>query len=88
MRSYGVVIWELFMRDQPYSQCGDNPITIALHICRGVSPLLPHSLPVALRTMLDACFSRKTDCRPTADQLVAFWQDPTVIPPEMLNAML
>jgi hypothetical protein len=87
-RSYGVVIWELIMRQQPYSDIGDNAITIGFRITRGSRPFLPTNFPAAIGALLQSCWLREINARPTADQLVSFWSNPNVVPPELRGQIL
>ncbi|CAO4378947.1 unnamed protein product [Caenorhabditis nigoni] len=67
--SYGVVLWELLSREDPYQ--GQIPATIAFQIVmRGQSLLVDEKFPTKWKDIMQSCWSLDPTCRPTFSGLV------------------
>lgn len=67
--SYGIVLWELLTRDQPFR--GMTPIQAAFAVARkGYRPTLPPRTPAGLAELINACWQEDPLRRPTFSQIV------------------
>ncbi|KAH9101813.1 hypothetical protein AeMF1_021518 [Aphanomyces euteiches] len=62
--SYGVILWELIAKDQPFK--GMTPIQAAFAVARQhLRPAFPEHTPECLRTFVNLCWAQKPHDRPT-----------------------
>lgn len=84
--SFGIVLVELAARRDPWPNMNDFSIEIAVQ--RGVRPSLPPTVPPALVARIRDCLATSPAERPTAQQLVEFFEAGAGIPPEMMSAVV
>ena len=68
--SYGVILWELLTKECPYD--GMTPIQCAIAVLKnGKRPKIPEWCPPAFRSLMEWCFRREPNGRPTFSQIIA-----------------
>merc|ERR1712146_30947 len=67
--SFGVTVWEVLTRQNPYPSM--DLIQVATAVCyKNVRPDMPNGTPPILRDLLDRCFDRDKDRRPHMREIV------------------
>jgi len=66
--SFGVVIWEILVRQEPYSETKDQ-IQVALDIVNGKTLQIPTWTPLILKKIINQCFQYEPTKRGTFDQI-------------------
>jgi len=67
--SYGIILWELIMRQMPFEDT--ESFTIPILVTKGKRPKLPKSTPKDWCKLIDKCWNQKPDKRPTFTQILA-----------------
>mmetsp|Transcript_7434 Transcript_7434/g.11435 ORF Transcript_7434/g.11435 Transcript_7434/m.11435 type:complete len:81 (+) Transcript_7434:898-1140(+) len=68
--SFGVVLWEMLTRECPFE--GHTPIQCALAVLNNNSrPKIPVWCPPQLDALIQACWEREPDQRPTFEQILS-----------------
>ena len=67
--SYGMVLFELFANEIPYSDLNDN-IEVLLSVHKGIRPPVPSTLPPYLQDLLRSCWEEDPHLRPTFNDFV------------------
>jgi len=72
--SYGVTLWEVLTRKEPYEEL-DN-VQAASHVMhRGLKPRLPESAPPKLAHLVDSCFASDPADRPKFSDIIEVLDD-------------
>merc|ERR1712000_694749 len=67
--SFGVTVWEVLTRQNPYPSM--DLIQVATAVCyKNLCPETPAGTNSVLRTVLDKCFQRKAENRPHMREIV------------------
>ena len=67
--SYGMVLYELFAHEIPYSDIGDN-VTVASSVRDGKRPPIPPDLPLYIKSLMQSCWEQKPADRPTFEKIL------------------
>lgn len=67
--AYGIVLWELASGQQPYSNLEPAQI-IAQVLVNDIRPPMPDSINPSMRELIQRCWDRNPDRRPTFDEIV------------------
>jgi serine/threonine protein kinase len=70
MFSFGVVMWQVTTRKEPYA--GRNFIGVSLDVLEGKRPQIPGDCPPEFRKMMKKCWHGVADKRPSMEAIVAF----------------
>ncbi|RHZ79958.1 hypothetical protein Glove_139g362 [Diversispora epigaea] len=66
--SFAIIAYEIVTGFQPYSDVThDNDL--ALKICNGLRPKIPHHIPKLITLMIMRCWDARITCRPTFEEL-------------------
>jgi len=67
--SFGIILWELLVRECPYEGC--TPIQCAMGILNeGVRPVIPQWCPQLLRILINDCVAQDPSMRPSFAQIL------------------
>jgi len=68
--SYGIVLWELFTREDPFPNI-ENFDTMLEAVCRNNErPNIPDNCPATLKKLIQKCWSPKPNARPTFEEIL------------------
>jgi len=67
--SYGVILWELYTRKDPYA--GMNPMQVGMKVLlEGMRPPIPTSCPSAYAKLMQACWDQDPEARPDFGEIL------------------
>jgi serine/threonine protein kinase/ankyrin repeat protein len=69
MYSFGMTLWELETRKLPFADANDNG-EISVWVLQGEQETIPTDTPEGIRTVIQACWSKQSAQRPSADNVV------------------
>jgi serine/threonine protein kinase len=69
--SFGVVMWEVLTRHQPYA--GRNFMGVSLDVLEGRRPQIPGDCPADFRRVMKRCWHPNPDRRPRMEDVLAFF---------------
>ena len=69
--SFGVVMWEVLTRHQPYA--GRNFMGVSLDVLEGRRPQIPGDCPADFRRVMKRCWHSNPDRRPRMEDVLAFF---------------
>ena len=61
--SYGIILWELVAREEPYKEL--TQFTIPNAVFRGERPKIPQDCPATYASLMERCWAQRADARPT-----------------------
>jgi serine/threonine protein kinase len=66
--SYGMVLWEMLLRDVPF--CGIKSVQIAVAVVQdAVQPLMPQDAPLKLVKLIERCWTQNRSGQPDANAI-------------------
>uniref|UniRef100_A0A914E2W9 Protein kinase domain-containing protein n=1 Tax=Acrobeloides nanus TaxID=290746 RepID=A0A914E2W9_9BILA len=69
--SFGVVLWEMLMREQPYKECRKAEFIVVPLLRQNLSLRpLPEMVPNVLKNLIKECLDRDPDRRPSFSEIV------------------
>jgi serine/threonine protein kinase/ABC-type phosphate transport system substrate-binding protein len=68
--SFGVIMWEVLTRKQPYA--GRNFMGVSLDVLEGRRPQIPPDTPQDFRKMVKRCWHGTADKRPAMEEIIGF----------------
>ena len=68
--SFGIVMWEIWMRDVPFQQFR-TIWDIRSAVEQGTRPPIPADMPASYASLMEACWSSVQEHRPTFSEIVA-----------------
>jgi serine/threonine protein kinase len=67
--SYGIVLWELLSRQQPYA--GMTPVQAAFAVARqNMRPRLPSYVPKSVTVLIKQCWNHNPRVRPSFERII------------------
>lgn len=67
--SFGIILWEIFTRDEPYE--GREAMQIAFAVAKeNLRPTIPPGCPEEFAALMKSCWATKPEDRPSFDQIV------------------
>lgn len=70
MYSFGIILWCLLTRDEPFKEFNDFE-QFRLSICRrNVRPVIPANCEPSLRNLIERCWDRNPEIRPPFEQII------------------
>jgi serine/threonine protein kinase len=69
--SFGVIMWEVLTRRQPYA--GRNFMGVSLDVLEGRRPQIPHDCPAHFSKVLRKCWHATPDKRPHMEEVLAYF---------------
>jgi serine/threonine protein kinase len=67
--AFGILTFEVLTGTTPFSDIG-NAIALGMHICQGVRPPIPESVPAAFARLIQRCWANDRSSRPSFDSIV------------------
>jgi serine/threonine protein kinase len=68
--SFGVIMWEVLTRKQPYA--GRNFMGVSLDVLEGRRPQIPPDTPQDFKKMIKRCWNGAADKRPAMEEVIGF----------------
>jgi serine/threonine protein kinase len=68
--SFGVIMWEVLTRKQPYA--GRNFMGVSLDVLEGRRPQIPPDTPQDFKKMIKRCWHSTADKRPAMEEVIGF----------------
>jgi len=69
--SFGIILWELWTRRMPYSDCGLKPLEILFKVAKdGFRPTIPAGFPPVISALMQRCWAQNPNERPTFQQVL------------------
>jgi hypothetical protein len=69
--SFGVVMWEVVTRKQPFA--GRNFMGVSLDVLEGKRPQIPNDCPPEFAKVMKKCWHASPDKRPKMEDVLAFF---------------
>jgi len=66
--SFGIVLWELFSRKEPYSELSASQIILQV-VNKGYRPEIPANCPPEWKKLIQSCWHQNPDNRPTMEEV-------------------
>ena len=73
--SYGILLWELLTSKQPYADQNANSLPIKI-TNENLRPEIPKDTPPKLKHLIETCWSKYPEQRPSFKDIVTFFSDP------------
>mmetsp|Transcript_39943 Transcript_39943/g.78539 ORF Transcript_39943/g.78539 Transcript_39943/m.78539 type:complete len:860 (-) Transcript_39943:42-2621(-) len=65
----GMTMYEMFSRQKPFQELGDDMKTIQEQVIKGKKPQIPEEWPSLLKDLIELCINSEPSKRPTAEQV-------------------
>ena len=72
--SFGILLWELLTSQQPYKGEDPNKFPI-LCIEKNLRPIIPENTPIKLKKLIENCWNRDPEIRPSFQQIISLFSD-------------
>eukprot|EP00002_Diphylleia_rotans_P030361 TRINITY_DN6232_c0_g1_i2.p1 TRINITY_DN6232_c0_g1~~TRINITY_DN6232_c0_g1_i2.p1 ORF type:complete len:1685 (+),score=327.23 TRINITY_DN6232_c0_g1_i2:77-5131(+) len=65
--SYGIMMWEVMTRDQPYTNI--DPLKLNFKVLNGLRPIIPKGVFQSVATLMERCWDAEAKHRPRFDEI-------------------
>ncbi|OHT15260.1 TKL family protein kinase [Tritrichomonas foetus] len=79
--AYGIVLWEILTKKLPYSGL-ESTMIIGQVLLNNIRPAIPDGTPPGLRSLIESCWARDAESRPSFAEILKCWRSGEVIYPD------